>query len=112
MVPMEQALRGAHKFVDEELVGRLTGGKRWLFGAAVDATFAEPGGIIKLLKDNTVVQMLGLMDEDNRLDVEKAYRYIKPRAAKGPAVIPIPFAGDLTLTESDVDKIYRYMMGG
>ena len=40
------------------------------------------------------------------MDIDKIYTCLKTEAAKGPVTTNIPLIGNVTLNETDVDKLY------
>ena len=53
--------------------------------------------------------MLGIINEENKIDIEKIYKEFKNQAKKGSISFEVPLVGTLTLNEQDVDKIYDFI---
>jgi hypothetical protein len=68
--------------------------------------------LVNRVQSIKALEPLCLVDELNNIDVEKIYTHIRPAAEKCPAPIDIPVLGTLTLSVSDVDKLYNYIMKG
>jgi len=80
--------------------------------------FVEIGGlatnktanIINALRDNTIVNMLGLIDEENNIDVDALINAIKSAADKyGKLTVNIPMMGSMTFSSSDIDRLRTYI---
>ena len=66
--------------------------------------------IIEQYKSNEVVKMLGVIDQDDHIDIDRLYQHIVPIARKGAATINLPLVGAVTINDADVDKLYRYII--
>ena len=52
--------------------------------------------------------MMGVMDEAGNINIDRLYNAARPKfEQKFP--VSIPFIGDLTFDQNDVDKLYRYI---
>lgn len=58
------------------------------------------------LWEHPAVKALGVFDEAGNVDLDKIYACLKTEAAKGPVTTNIPLIGNVTLNETDVDKLY------
>lgn len=112
MVSVAQVQNGIGRYISEEFVGKLTGARKWIVDAGAAMILSNGAAAFEKLKGSTFVQMMGVIDENNNVDIEKAYRHFKAAAAKGPVTFDMPLLGAVTLNEGDVDKIYRLIVGG
>lgn len=110
MVSIDKVQTGISRYLDNEVVPKMSGANRWLFSAAAAAYVAEAPKLVKKLNENKALAALNLIDEAGNVDVEKIYQSLKPAAAKCPAPITLPIIGTLTFTEQDVDSLYAYIM--
>ena len=110
MVRIDKVQSGVSRYLDNEVMPKMSGVNRWLFSAAAAAYVAEAPKLVKKLNENKALAALNLVDEAGNVDVEKIYQYIKPAAEKGPAPITLPIVGTLTFTAADVDSLYAYIM--
>ena len=108
MVTIDQAMRGAAKFADNEIIPHLPTGKG--IGAGIALALIMDGGKAQLLKlrENPAVQMMGVMDEDGNIDLDRLYNAARPRF-ENKLTVSVPLLGDLRFDQNDVDKLYRYM---
>lgn len=112
MVPMSQVQNGIAKYLDTEIVGKLNDWRKWVVGAAAALILQDFNKIVEQYKGNDFVKMLGVIDEGNNVDVQKLYQMFKAQAQKSPATFNAPLLGTVTLNESDVDKLYHYIING
>lgn len=108
MVTIDQAMRGAAKFADNEIIPHLPTGKG--IGAGIALALIMDGGKAQLLKlrENPAVKMMGVMDEDGNIDLDRLYNAARPRF-ENKLTVSVPLLGDLRFDQNDVDKLYRYM---
>ena len=107
-VNVSQLQAGLTKYLDAEFMQKLTGVQKWVFGAAAAMMLGNFGGVYEKVMTNPVVAMMGVIDENEHIDIDKLYRYFKAEAQKSPASIQLPGIGMVTLTEQDVDRLYSY----
>ena len=108
MVTIDQAMRGAAKFADNEIIPHLPTGKG--IGAGIALALIMDGGKAQLLKlrENPAVKMMGVMDEDGNIDLDRLYNAARPRF-ENKLTVSVPLLGDLLFDQNDVDKLYRYI---
>lgn len=110
MVTMDRVKRGAAKYIDTEFVNKLTGWQKWVFGAGSALLIENMEAAVGRFQGNEVVKLLGIMGENNTIDVEKLYRYMKREADKGPITFDAPLLGTVALNAADVEKLYTCIM--
>lgn len=108
MVTIDQAMRGAAKFADNEIIPHLPKGKG--IGAGIALALIMDGGKAQLLKlrENPAVQMMGVMDEAGNIDIDRLYNAARPRF-ENKLTVSVPLLGDMRFDQNDVDKLYRYI---
>ena len=109
-VNVSQVQNGLTKYLDAEFMQKLNGLQKWLFGAAASMLLANFGKTFNALKTNPIISVMGVIDAEDRLDIDEVYRYFKAEARKSPASFELPGIGMVTLTEQDVDKLYGYIV--
>ena len=90
MVTIDQAMRGVVRFIDTEILPHLPTGKG--IGAGI---------VIALIMD-------GVMDEAGNINIDRLYNAARPKFEQR-LPVSIPFIGELTFDQNDVDKLYRYI---
>lgn len=110
MVSISKIKAGAARYVDDEITSKLSGWQRWVVGAGAAMALENLDGLIDPIKTHPAAKALHVMDDSGNVDVEKLYPYLKEQAKKGPVTFAVPIIGALTLNESDVDKLYTYIM--
>lgn len=109
MVNLGQVQAGVSRYLDTEIVSKMTGWQKWTFGALGTIAVARTTELFKSIKANPAVAMLGVIDDNDGIDLDTLYKEFKKQAQAGPITVDIPVIGALTLNETDVDKIYTYI---
>ena len=109
MVTIDQAMRGAAKYADNEIIPHLPTGKG--IGAGIALALILDGGKSRILalKDHPAVQMMGIMDEDGNIDLDRLYNAARPRFDGQKLPVTVPIIGELRFDVGDLDKLYRYI---
>ena len=109
MVTIDQAMRGAAKFADNEIIPHLPTGKG--IGAGIALALIMDGGKSRILalKDHPAVQMMGIMDAEGNIDLDRLYNAARPRFDGQKLPVTVPIIGELRFDVSDLDKLYRYI---
>ena len=109
MVTIDQAMRGAAKFADNEIIPHLPMGKG--IGAGIALALIMDGGKSRILalKDHPAVQMMCIMDEDGNIDLDRLYNAARTRVDGKKLPITVPIIGELRFDVGDLDKLYRYI---
>ena len=107
MYEFSRVLNGITKYVDTEIVDKINGWQKWIVGGGVGIALSNSTNIFNRLKENEFVKMLGIINEEDKIDVDKIYKEIKTQAKKGPVTFNAPLVGAITFTEADVDKLYQ-----
>lgn len=112
MIPLPQVQRGLAAYIDSEFVNKLTDWRKWVVGAGAAMALQDFPAIVGHYKNNEVVKMLGIIDSNDNVDVDKLYNQFKAQAQKGAITFNLPMLGAVTLNEADVDKLYRFIVQG
>lgn len=107
-VTIDQAMRAAVRFADNEIIPHLPGGKG--IGAGIMLALIMDGGREKLLalREHPAVKLMRVMDEQGNIDIDRLYNAARPKfESKLPVAVPL--IGELKFDQNDVDKLYRYM---
>lgn len=109
MVTIDQAMRGAAKFADNEIIPHLPMGKG--IGAGIALALIMDGGKAQLLKlrENPAVQMMGIMDAEGNIDIDRLYNAARTRVDGKKIPLTIPVIGELRFDVNDVDRLYKYI---
>lgn len=109
MYEYSKVLNGITKYIDTEIVDKIEGWQKWVIGSGIGIALSNSTNLFNQLKDNEIVKMLGVINEENKIDIEKIYKEFKNQAKKGSISFEVPLVGTLTLNEQDVDKIYDFI---
>lgn len=111
MIPYTKVISGVSRYIDEEIVTKLTGYQKWVVGAGAGIMLNKSTNVFNSLKANSIIKQMELINEKDEIDVETIYRELKKQAQKSAVTVEIPFSGTLTLNEQDVDKLYSMIVG-
>ena len=109
MVTIDQAMRGVAQYADNEIIPHLPTGKG--IGAGIALALIMDGGKSRILalKDHPAVQMMGIMDEDGNIDIDRLYNAARTRVGGKKIPWDIPVIGELKFDVNDVDRLYKYI---
>lgn len=113
MVSIDKIERGVANYLDGELMPQLqsNGFEKVLVGTAASLAIHKIGAIVVSYKDNKLVKMLDVMDDNGNVDVDVLAAELKKNIPKEGVKVDIPVVGTMTFHEDDVDKLYEYIMG-
>ena len=109
MVTIDQATRGVAQYADNEIIPHLPTGKG--IGAGIALALIMDGGKSRILalKDHPAVQMMCIMDEDGKIDLDRLYNAARTRVDGKKIPWNIPVIGELKFDVNDVDRLYKYI---
>ena len=109
MVTIDQAMRGVAQYADNEIIPHLPTGKG--IGAGIVLALILDGGKEQLLKlrENPAVQMMGIMDDEGNIDLDRLYNAARTRVDGKKLPITVPIIGERRFDVGDLDKLYRYI---
>ena len=108
-VTIDQAMRGAMRYADNEVIPHLPGGKG--IGAGIMLALIMEGSREKILalRENPAVKMMQIFDDTGSIDLDKLYNAARPRFDGQKLPVTVPIIGELRFDVSDLDKLYRYI---
>ena len=112
MVPYTKVINGLSRYIDDEIVNKLTGLTKWAVGVGAGALMTRATDVFNNLKTNPMIKTMGIINANDEVDVELLYKELKKQAQKGAVTFDVPMVGAMTLNEQDVDKLYNKIMGG
>lgn len=109
MVTIDQAMLGVAQYADNEIIPHMPTGKG--IGAGIALALIMDGGKSRILalKDHPAVQMMGIMDEEGNIDLERLYNAARARVDGKKIPLTIPVIGELRFDVNDVDRLYKYI---
>lgn len=107
MYEYNKVISGIVKYVDTEIIDKITGWKKWVVGSGIGLALSNVTEVFNQLKNNEFVKMLGVIDKEDKVDVDKIYKEMKKQAKKSAVTFDMPMIGPITLNEQDVDKMYE-----
>lgn len=112
MVTLAQVTAGIERYLDTEILAKIPGWQKWVLGAAASRMLSRSGEIFNTLKNNPVVSAMGVIDEQDQIDIDAIYREFSKQAQRGAITFDIPLMGALTVNSGDIDRLYNYIIGG
>lgn len=111
MVTVAQAQKGIARFVDAEVVSRLSVMEKLVVGGGAGLIAAKLPDVLNSYADNKFVSTLGLYDrERGEIDVDALYNAAKPYIGADPIPVTVPFVGiTLKFTQREFDALYQYI---
>lgn len=107
MYEYNKVINGVAKYIDTEIVDKITGWQKWVVGSGLGIALSNATNLFNQLKDNEFVKMLGVIDKDDKINVDKIYKELKKQAKKSAITFNAPLIGAMTLNEQDVEKLYE-----
>lgn len=108
MVSVQRLQNGIRAYVDGEILTKVTGAQQWMIAVAVGVYTEKLPQILEQWREHPAIKPLGIITPDG-VDVETAYKYLKPAAQSGGATFDVPLIGSMTFTGVDVDRLYQYI---
>lgn len=110
-VTVAQAAAGLDSYIQSEFVGKIQDWRKWAVAAGSGLVKDKAVNIVNSLKNNPVVKTMGIIDEDDKIDIEILYKHFyKAAEATGPVTQNILLLGPTTFTASDIEKLYTAIM--
>ena len=106
MYEYNRVIKGITTYIDTEIIDKIAGWKKWVVGSGIGLAMSNTTNVFNQIKSNEFIKLLGVIDENDKIDVDKIYKEMKQQASKGAITFDMPLVGPLTLNESDVDKMY------
>ena len=110
MYSYDKVMNGIAKYIDNEIVDKIPGWKKWLVGSGIGMMLSNSNNIFEQIKNNEFVKLLNIIDDYDNIDVENIYKELKKQAQKGSIDVDLPMIGSFRLNDQDVDKLYRFIV--
>lgn len=112
MVNLAQVQLGVEKYIENEIITKIVDWRKWVVGAGVSMALSRSTEIFNQIKDHPVVKAMGIIDDNDMIDIDKLHAEFAKQAQRGAITFDVPLMGALTLNAADVDKLYSYIVGG
>lgn len=106
MYSFSSVMAGITNYIDTEFVNKIEGWQKWVIGVGSALMLNNATNIFNEVKSNNMIKALGLINNEDEIDIDTLYKEFKKQAQKGSITVNIPMLGAVTFNESDVDKIY------
>ena len=112
MVTYNQVVNGVSRFVDSEILNKIQGIPKIALGVGSGVMLRRGENLFNTLKQNTLIKMLEIIDENDNIDIDVIYEELKKQMENNSMTFNIPMIGKITLTKDDVDKLYSLIVEG
>lgn len=111
MVTIQQAQTGIARFIDSEIVPRLSVVEKVVIGGGGALLTAKLPSALDALMENKLIGLLGIYDrERGEIDIDALYEAVKPYLGVDPIPLKIPFLGiTLKFTQREFETLYQYI---
>lgn len=107
----DQVVQGIINYADNEIINKLPIASKWILGTGIVLAANKVDKVVDSLRDNSVVKMFGLVDEDGMIEVDELMNAMKESADKyGKISFDVGMIGKMTFTSSDIDELRRYIV--
>lgn len=111
MVPMQQFIEGAKRYIASDVIPHMPTDRQFITGVALGVASSKMDRIATYLKENPLVQVLGLVDGD-MVDDDALITAMREQMQKQGAVhMDVPWIGKLSFAAQDVDALHRAIHG-
>ncbi len=111
MVNIDRIKRGVTSYVDAEMLPRVDGWKKWVFGAGVAMYMKQADALLNALRNYPPIKEMGIIAEDGEIDLETLHDAFREQAEKsGPTKMELPIIGTFTIGANDIDLLYRHIV--
>nr|DAO85026.1 MAG TPA: hypothetical protein [Caudoviricetes sp.] len=109
MASIDSITKGIACFADREIIDNLPdAGSKFAVGAIITLALKRAENIVSSYKDNKIVKALGIIDENNNIDIDVVMECLKERMPKsGVEIKNIPILHEIRFTSSDLDSLYK-----
>lgn len=107
MTTLISVIDGTKEFFEEEMLMKMSGLGKWVVGAGISMAMDNAVNTFNELKANPLIKTLGIIHEDDTIDVDTLYAKLKEQAHMHGAVsFSVPMIGAMTFREEDLDHLY------
>lgn len=107
MKTASQVVSGLMAYMDKQLMPRLQKPQQFVAGIAMGLLATRAENAVQELSKHPAIKALGMMNE-NGINIDELYSLAKAQMRKQTDLpLDIPMIGRVTMTESDLDELYR-----
>lgn len=113
MVTVKQLEKGIARYLDDELAEILPQEtwKKIAVATGISLIIKNMDKLVLTYKDNTVVKLTGIIDDNNNIDIDSVADVLKSQIPAEGMKINAPVVGAITFYKNDVDKLHQCIMG-
>lgn len=106
----DQILNGLINYADHEVMDKLPTTGKWVMGTTIGLMTNKANTVIDNLRNNSIVKMLGIIDDDGNIDADALITALKSSADRyGKITVEVPLVGKLSFSSNDVESLRTYL---
>lgn len=111
MVTRDKVINGLSRYIDAEIASKMAGWQKFVFATSAGIIMSKSDSLMQEIAKNPIVSALGIVSDNGEIDIDTIYREAQKQAQNcGAFTVSIPLIGNITLSASDIDTAYRYIM--
>lgn len=110
MYDLNKVVNGITRYIDNELLNKIEGWQKWAFGIVAGLAIKNANQVFDNLKSNKMVEVLNIINEEDKINIEEIYKLAIHEAKKGSINVMIPTIGTVNFDDTDVTKLYNYIV--
>lgn len=109
MASLNQIIYGLKKYMDAEVLPKITGWNKWVVGAGFSLMLENSTQVFNSIKENPIIKSMNIINKDDEIDLDKLYSSILEQAKKSAITFDVPMIGTMTLKANDVERLYSFI---
>ena len=112
MATKEQLTQAIHTFIDNDMLPKAEGNYKIILGVAKAALRFKPDSVFEVIKNNSAVKMLGVIDEYDNIDMETLVKILSEGFGSEEFCFTFRVLGKeyaMHFSAGDIQTIKRYM---
>lgn len=106
-VTSQEIIDGFGQFLQENVLTKMDSGRQFMTGLAYGIISAKSRDILNTIAENKIVKQLGIITQDNKIDIDLLYEAAQQQMKKQKKLIlKIPYLGDFGFDNADLQQIY------
>lgn len=110
---IEQVKNGLTKYIDNEILPSMPGGKRFAMGVGAALIMQNLEGTLLKYRNTPLLAAMNVMDDGNNVDIDKIYAAATDTLkGMGKLSVDMPLLGVLTFKQDDLDALLAAIKEG
>lgn len=112
MATKEQLMKAIHTFIENDMLPKAEGNYKIILGVAKAALHFKPDSVFEVIKKNSIVEMLGVIDEHDNIDMDTLVKILSEGFGSEEFRFAFRALGKeyaMHFSAADIQTIKRYM---